>query len=219
MVPGHQFPFQKLEEQVEDEAQYGEDDDACHEAFGNHEVAVMEDQGADALFGGNHFGRHQKEEGGAGSYAEAGEDHGEGVGQHHVSHGVAPAGMEAHGHFDEQGVHVFHAGVGVHGHREEDAQGDDGDFGYFTDAQPEDEKGEKGDFWNGVEGIDDGVGHAVRQGGGAGDQAHQKAEGAAQEEAQQNTVQGGRQGDADFSILNHIDQSGNDEGRRRQEEG
>ena len=28
-----------------------------------------------------------------------------------------------------------------------------------------------------------------------------------------------RQGDADFSILNHIDQGGNDEGRRRQEEG
>lgn len=88
-VPGHQFSFQELKEQVEDEAQYGEDDDSCHEAFGNHEVAVVEDQGADALFGGNHFGRHQKEEGGAGGYAETGEDHGEGVGKHHVSHGVA----------------------------------------------------------------------------------------------------------------------------------
>ena len=66
MVPGHQFPFQELEEQVEDEAQYGEDDDSRHEAFGNPEVAVVEDQGADSLFGGNHFGRHQKEESGAG---------------------------------------------------------------------------------------------------------------------------------------------------------
>ena len=34
--------------------------------IGNHEVAVVEDQGADALFGGNHFGRHQKEEGSTG---------------------------------------------------------------------------------------------------------------------------------------------------------
>ena len=66
MVSGHQFSFQELKEQVEDEAQYGEDDNSCHEAFGNHEVAVVEDQGADALFGGNHFGRHQKEESGAG---------------------------------------------------------------------------------------------------------------------------------------------------------
>lgn len=116
MVPGHQFSFQKLEEQVEDESQHGEDDDAGHEPFCNHEVAVVKDEGADALFGGDHFRRHQKEEGRAGSYAEAGEYHGKGVGQDHVFHGVAPAGVEAHGHLDEEGVHVFHAGVGVHGH-------------------------------------------------------------------------------------------------------
>lgn len=219
MVPRNQFPFQELEEQVENEAQHGEDDDAGHEAVGHHEVAVVEDEGADALFRRNHFRCHQKEEGGAGGYAEAGEDHGEGVGQHHVSHGITPAGVEAHGHFDEQGVHVFHAGVGVHGHGEEDAQGDDGDFGYFTDAQPEDEKGEQGDFWNGVEGIDDGVGHAIRQGGGAGDKAYEKAEGAAQDEAHEDAVQGGRQGYADFPVFYHVQEGGKNEGGRRQEEG
>ena len=204
MVPGNQFPFQELEEQVENEAQHGEDDDTGHEAVGHHEVAVVEDEGADALFRRNHFRRHQKEEGGTGGYAEAGEDHGEGVGQDHVFHGVAPAGVEAHGHLDEEGVHVFHAGVGVHGHREEDAQSDDGNFGHFTDTQPEDEEGEQGDFRNGVECIDDGVRHAVRQGGGAGDEAHQEAEGTAQEEAHEDAVQGGRQGNTDFPVLYHV---------------
>lgn len=219
MVPGHQFSFQKLEEQVEDESQHGEDDDAGHEPFCNHEVAVVKNEGADALFGGNHFRRHQKEEGRAGSYAEAGEYHGKGVGQDHVFHGVDPAGVEAHGHLDEEGVHVFHAGVGVHGHREEDAQSNDGNFGHFTDTQPEDEEGEQGDFRNGVECIDDGVRHAVRQGGGAGDEAHQEAEGTAQEEAHEDAVQRGRQGNADFSVLYHVHEGGNNEGRRRQEEG
>ena len=109
-------------------------------------MARLQHEGAEAVFGADHLGRHHQDESDGRRDPEAGDDGGHGAGQDHLADDVARRQVEGLGHADQIARDAVDAAVAVDHRREEDAQRNGGQLGGLADAEPEDEERQQGDL-------------------------------------------------------------------------
>lgn len=81
VFPGDSLSLQPLQEQVKEQAEQRQYNNSGHQAVGNHQIAVMQDESTDADLGSNHFCCYQQQQRGAGSKAQTCEIIGKALGR------------------------------------------------------------------------------------------------------------------------------------------
>src|SRR5215470_12195026 len=219
MPPRHGHPLAAREEPVREDTEEGEADDAHHELGRVHDVARVKDEEADARVGRDHLSGDEEEQSRARAELEPGEDHGQGRGQDDLADDAPPPRPEGDGSAHEERVRLAHSRVGVDGHGEEDAEGDDGDLGRLPEAEPEDEQREEGDLGDGEGRRDERLAHRLRAREESRDDAYRHARPRAQGEAQQQAAQARPQMNEKLARRRHLAELPDDPERRGHEQG
>ena len=144
--PVEEALFQKADSGADQDTEKRQDHDAGEQALEIVERAGFQDIGADAVFGTQHLGGDEEDDGNRQADPKAGEDARHGTWEHDLTHDRKPGESEALPHADQRTIDIVDGAEGCDHRRCEGAKRDQRVFRALINAEPDHEEREERDL-------------------------------------------------------------------------
>src|SRR5262249_49181256 len=155
VLPWDQDALEDLDNELEDDAQQRAHHQTDVHRRDGKRLPRVPDEIAQPAFGADELGGDAHEQSDGQRELEAGQDAGHRAGDGDGAEKLPAIGAEVLADVEIDLIDGDHAGHGVDEHQKNDADGHADVFGFFAEAENQEDQGQYGDFWNGEERGDD----------------------------------------------------------------